>query len=193
MSAFGDAVGTQAYTPIVIQFNPWMLADDDSAITHSAEVKYRLRITAPRSNRRGDSQYIADSIIVPVPADGLVRFKLLPSDRYLPIGRYIVEYFRSGCSTPLDTQEWMVPSVPRLNTYSFVLGENDPVLPLKIWRILSVTPGDNWVAEHNALTWRFERPLAGTMVKLDYAPAATLDTLLDYKINKLEQVERPRK
>jgi hypothetical protein len=192
MAGFWDRVTTQTYTPIIIQFNPWILREDESALEHDPDVRYRLRISAPRSNRRGEEQYIADSILLDVPADGLLKFKLSPSDRYLPIGRYVVEYFRVGCSTPLDTQEWIVPSMPVRNTYSFVLGDLDPVLPLKVWRVLSVSPGDQWVTEYNTLTWRDERPLAGTDITVNYQPAATLDVLIDSKVNRLDSVDRLR-
>jgi len=187
-----DTLTTQTYTPVIIQFNPWMVEVDGSEVKHDPEVKYRLRISSPRSNRRGEDQYIPDSILLNVPADGLLKFKLTPSDRYLPVGRYTVEYFRDGCSTPLDKQYWIVPSLPIKNTYSFVLGELDPILPLKVWRVLSVSPGDQWVTDYNVLTWRDERPLNGTQITVEYQPAATIDNMLDNKVGKLDSVDRLR-
>jgi len=184
--------GSQVYTPIAIQFKPWALNQDNSALGHTEGVKYRLRITSPRSNRKGQDQYIADSLILDVPPDGLLRFQLLPSDKYLPIGRYQAEFFRVGNRTPLDVQTWVVPSVPMLNQYFFALGDQDPVLPLKVWRVLSVSAGDNWVAEYNSLTWRFGRPALGTDITVDYQPAATLDMLQEYKTGTLGNVERMR-
>lgn len=180
------------YTPIAIKFREWMQDADSSAVKHSDDVKYRLRISPPRSNRKGEEQYIADSIIVNVPDDGIIRLKLLPSDRYLPIGEYVVEYYRSGCSTPIDVQKWVVPSLARVNYYSFVLGEYDPILPIRIWRVLSVTPGSNWVSEYNNLSWRSVRPAEGEIINIEYTPAATLDQLLQFNLNDLSNQTRIR-
>jgi hypothetical protein len=189
---YTDYPSVLKYTPIAVRYGPWMLNEEDEGLQHEEGVKYRLRISAPRSNRRGEDQYIADSITVDVPPDGVVRLKLLPSDRYLPKGRYIVEYFRDGCRTPVDVQDWVVPSLSPSNSYNFVLSDQDPILPLNIWRVLTVSPGDDWTSEYNHLTWRTTRPEPGTGISLTYTPAATLDQLLNFRLDNLGNIDRVR-
>jgi hypothetical protein len=191
---FSSTPAVLKYTPIVIKFGAWVLNEDSTELPAEELTRYRLRISPPRTNRKGEDQYIADSKVIEVPADGIIRLKLLPSDRYLPKGRYQVEYYREHCSTPVDIQQWVVPSLPPVNTYSFIMTQFDPVLPLRVWQVLSVSPGDNWVAEYNNLSWRVVRPPEETEITITYTPAATLDQLINYNLtDELNQIDRIRR
>lgn len=180
----------QEYTPIVIQFKSPVLDPFDDPVNHGSpnrkRPEYTIRITPPRSAKRGITQFIKDSIVLSVPEDGIVRYKLAPTNIYFPQGRYFVEYFRRGSQIPLDEQHWIVPAVPKQLTYTFVVDDNPGVtqrLPLYIWKINSVSPGDGFISDWNQLSWPFEaKPAAGTELTLEYVPAVTLDQLVEYKV-----------
>lgn len=190
----------QEVTPIVIDFRAAMFDSLDNPVHHSKpgnkKPKYTLRVSPPRSVRRGVKQYIADSVVYPVPEDGVVRFKLAPSNLYFPKGRYIVEFFRAGSKIPIDTQRWLVPAIPKQLHYTFTYDETDPnpVLPLYVWQINTVSPASEFVANYNALVWTVEnRPSFGTTITATYTPAVTLDQLMEYKPQDFEGVSRIRR
>lgn len=180
----------QEYTPIVILFKSPFTDADDNAVYHASPGKskpnYFIRISPPRSAKRGISQFIKDSVVLPIPDDGILRYKLAPTNIYFPQGRYFVEYFRRGSQIPLQEQHWIVPAVPKQLTYTFVVDDNPGVtqrLPLYIWHINSVNPGDGFVSDWNQLSWPFEAvPSPGTEVTIEYVPAVTLDQLVEYKV-----------
>jgi hypothetical protein len=189
----------QDFTPVVIDFKAAMLDIEDNPVFHHSsgrkKPKYTMRISPPRSVRRGVKQYLCDSIVFPIPEDGVVRFKLPPSMLYLPRGRYIVEFFRSGSQIPFDTQRWLVPAIPKRQSYTFTYDESDPdpTLPLYVWSIDSVSPAAEFVANYNTLIWLAEtRPAFGTSITATYTPAVTLDQLIEYKSSEFEGVTRVR-
>jgi hypothetical protein len=186
-------------TPIVIDYKPSMLDAAEEPVYHNQrnrrKPKYTLRISPPRSAKRGTTQYLPDSIIYKIPEDGIVRFKLPPSNLYFPRGRYIVEFFRSGCQIPIDVQRWLVPAIPKQLSYTFTYDEHEtsPVLPLYIWNINSVSPAAEFLANYNSLMWVTEnRPSFGTQITATYTPAVTLDQLQEYKLANFEGVTRIR-
>ena len=180
------------YTPIVIQFVPPILTDDGSPyVDKEGKHRYSLRISTPVSNRPGEAQYIADSFVYPVPEDGLVRLQLIPSDRYLPIGRYTVQYYRIGHKQPLFTQRWIVPQAPPAGAYAFLYQAMPPILPIDVWKITNVSAGDEWVSNFNSLTWGTP-PALGEMVTVKYARAVTLDQLVDLRPRNFRDIDRVR-
>ncbi len=190
-----QAVETRlTYTPIVIQFLSPILNEDSSPYTDKqGKKRYALRISCPPSNRPGEWQYIPDSYYYEIPDDGLLRLQLVPSDRYLPIGRYVVEYFRIGKKLPVLTQRWVVPKPPPIGTYSFSYELQPPILPVDVWKITSVSAGHEWVGLYNSLTWGTP-PALGEVVNVRYQRAVTLDKLIDYSLNSnsIKETDRIR-
>jgi hypothetical protein len=189
----------QELTPIVIDFKPSMLDASEQPVYHRQRTrnkpKYTLRISPPRSVKRGVTQYISDSLWYPIPEDGIVRFKLPPSNLYFPRGRYIVEFYRAHCQIPIDIQRWLVPAIPKQLSYTFTYDEYEPspILPLYIWNINSVSPASEFVSSYNALMWLSEnKPSFGTTITATYTPAVTLDQLHEYKLVDFEGVTRIR-
>jgi hypothetical protein len=189
----------QEMTPIVIDYKPSMLDAADQPVYHRQrnrkKPKYTFRISPPRIVKRGVTQYLSDSLYVPIPEDGIVRFKLPPSNLYFPRGRYIVEIFRSGCQIPIDTQRWLVPAIPKQLNYTFTYDELQPtpILPLYVWQINSVSPAAEFAANYNSLMWISENvPAFGTTITATYTPAVTLDQLHEYTLKNLEGVSRTR-
>jgi hypothetical protein len=178
------------YTPIIIHWvesfqdpegNPlWTRTDQDP---DKLPPQYWMKIHAPSSNRRGFKQNLPDVLKLKIPPDGLVRLKLVPSNRYLPIGRYTVEYYRVGCSIPINVERWIVPAPMQYRNFQFIYLGDPPDLPFDVWQITNVTPGDGWVINYNSLIWNsgVNPPLHGTKYDLEYWPAYTLDQLIEYK------------
>lgn len=188
----------QEFTPIAIDFRSAFRDEENQDVYHptkSNKPRYYLRISPPRSSRRGVKQYIADSIIVPLGVDKTFRYKLAPSNLYYPNGRYIVEYYRHGCQIPVDKQEWLVPAIPSqaLVNFRYDTEEDQIVLPLFVWRIRSVSPAFNYVSDYNLMTFNSaERPPKGTQLTIEYDPAITLDYILEYSNTNLSGVSRIR-
>jgi hypothetical protein len=167
------------YSPIRAQFvQPFRLSPDDEDLKDYS--KYFLKITPPVSNRPGVSYYLKEPFIVNIPADGLLSLELIPSDRFLPIGRYVVEYYRKGNSVPLDKQNWIVPLKPLLSSTSVLYQSGDITLPYNIWSIANVTPAQSFRYENNILTAFGEMLEAGiTLLNISFQPALTLDEIIE--------------
>jgi hypothetical protein len=173
------------YTPIVIQWLPSALDADGNPLTELSGTgpnmippSYWLKITSPTSNRKGLYQHLPETLRVKIPPDGLLRMQLIPSDFYLPRGVYKVEYFRTGSSIPINTEEWIVPECPSAQTHIFPYSSSNSFLPPYIWSILKVTPGGFWTAEYNNLVWTGPTaPEENALISVLYTPAVTLDQL----------------
>ena len=176
------------YTPIAIQWlHPFLDPEGSPIVDVSANAparipsSYWMKITAPRSNRKGLQQHLPETLRVDIPAEGLLRMQLIPSNRYLPQGRYKVEYYRKGCSVRIDAQDWIVPGTPPVLNYSFPYSEYSSSLPYDVWSILQITPGDYWVADFNNLAWTGSTPLEpDALISVSYQPAVTLDQLIQH-------------
>lgn len=191
-ATFDLADNTFKYTPIVIQFRPPILDDSGSPyVDKEGKHRYALRISTPASNRQGENQYIPDSFYYPVPEDGLVRMYLVPSDRYLPVGRYVVEYYRIGHKLPLLKERWIVPQPPPMGSFSFTYQAMPPILPIDVWKVVTVSAGEEWVSNFNSLTWGMP-PALGAEVTIRYKRAVTLDKLIDRKLNQSKDIDRIR-
>lgn len=192
----------QDFTPVVIDYRSAFQDELNNDVYYhagsstDAKPKYYLRISPPRSSRRGPEQYVADSITVPIRTDNTFRYRLAPSTYYHPYGRYIVEYYRRGCQIPIDTQEWVVPALPKLALYAFRYESDEEHLlfPMYVWRILSFNPTANFVNDFNRLAFvEANRPPYGAALQMTYEPAATLDQLLEYSLPNLKTVNRIRR
>jgi hypothetical protein len=167
------------YSPIRVQFvQPFRLSPDDEDLTDYSQ--YYLKIIPPVSNRPGVNYYLKESFTINIPADGLLSLELIPSDRFLPIGRYAVEYYRKGNPVPLDKQNWIIPLKPFLSSTSVLYESGDITLPYNIWSIAKVTPAQSFRYENNILTAFGEMLEAGiTLLNITFQPALTLDEIIE--------------
>lgn len=175
------------YSPIKIQFVPPILIhdSDDSDVPDTTDYSnYFLKIIPPRSNRPGVNYALSEPIILNIPSNGFLSLKLVPSSNFLPIGRYRTEYYRKGNSTPLDVQNWIIPSKP-LSTNLSILYTGQPLsLPYNVWSINSVSPSTSFIYENNLLTALGEALQAGiTNLTVNYQPALTLDQIVEITTN----------
>jgi hypothetical protein len=168
-----------------------MRNSDDTYAYHPAHNQerpnYNIKITPSRSNRRGLEQFIADPVWVKLSQDGVFRQKLLPSNVYYPYLRYTAQYYRKKCSVPIETQLWTVPALPVTATYVYTISPDDQegvVLPLYVWQITSINPSVDFFSSWNNLRWLADPPIEGTQLEITYSPAATLESLLEYNLNK---------
>lgn len=189
----------QEYTPIIINFKTAMLTMDDEPVDtntfNAQKPQYFLKISYPRSTRKGANQYIADSVTLPVPSDGVFRYKLAPSGSYYPQARYVVQYFKRRNRIPLDTQEWLVPPIPKTTKFVFNYQEDlqEYALPLNAWRVMNLSPVAEYVATYNSITLLSHREFSqDAPVTVTYEPAVTLDQLLEYDANKFANLTRVR-
>lgn len=189
----------QDYTPVAIDYKAAILCEDETELYPQAKgaykPKYHLRISYPRSTRKGLNQHIPDSVVVPIAADGVFRYKLAPSTVYYPVTKYIVEYFKRGNSIPLDTQEWSVPPVPKTKHYLFNYEEDteEYVLPLNVWSVTGVDPVAEFISTYNRLTFIGNLDFVNNQaITVSYQPAVTLDLLLSYNFNNINQATRVR-
>ena len=165
------------YSPIKIQFVPPVLITDSDTIDYS---DYFIKITPPRSNRPGINYALSESILINIPTDGLLSLQLVPSDQFLPKGRYLVQYYKRGNSTPLDSQHWIVPVKPILSYLSLLYTGQALPLPYNVWSISSVSFAESFVYENNSLVAIGELLKAGiTNLTVNYQPALTLDQVIE--------------
>jgi hypothetical protein len=189
----------QEYTPIVINFKAAMLTGEDEPVDTNSfdgnKPQYFVKISFPRSTRKGANQHISDSVVIPIGSDGIFRYKLAPSGSYYPQARYIVQYFKRKNKIPLDTQEWLVPPIPKTTKFIFNYQEDiqEYVLPLNLWRVINLSPVSEYVATYNSLTLLstidFNKDDAITVT---YEPAVTLDQLLEYNVDNFADLSRVR-
>lgn len=189
----------QDYTPIAIDFKGGLTDGDDLELFAQADgeykPRYRLRISLPRSSRKGIAQHIADSVIVPIASDGVFRYKLAPSTSYYPFGRYIVEYYKHRNSIPLDIQEWTVPAISKTLKYviNYEEGVEEYSLPVNAWNVLSASPAAEYVSNYNKIRFVSTIDFVNNQpVTLTYQPAVTLDQLIDYEANQQHYVSHIR-
>jgi len=189
----------QEYTPVVINFKAAMLNANGDAVygtvKKAIKPQYFLKISPPRITRKGTDQHMSDPIIVPIDSDGMFRYQLAPSNSYYPFGRYVVEYYKRRNSIPFDIQEWTVPALPKTQAYTFNYDEaiEDYQMPLNLWSAISLSPAAEYVVNYNILRFVGTTDFRSRdALRLVYQPAATLDQLLQYDINDLNQNTRIR-
>ena len=165
------------YAPIKIQFVPPVLITDSDTIDYS---DYFIKISPPRSNRPGINYALSEPTLVNIPTDGLLNLQLVPSDSFLPKGRYFVQYFKRGNSTPLDSQHWIVPVKPIPSSLSLLYTGQPLPLPYNVWSVSSVSFAESFVYENNSLVATGQLLLAGiTNLTVNYQPALTLDQVIE--------------
>lgn len=171
------------YSPIVIQFVPPVLVG--TAVDTTDFSDYWLKITPPRSNRPGLNHYLKKDIHVNIPSNGLLKLQLIPSNIFQPIGRYVVEYYQKGNTTPLTKQHWIVPDRPLAAKLTLLYTGSLLPLSYNVWSVSSVSPGDSFVYENNQLNVIGQTLQAGiTNLTINYQPALTLDQLIEYNVNE---------
>lgn len=179
---FYNPVLPLTYSPIVVELvSAYKLDEETPDIDFT---KYSLYIEPPRSSRPSVQHFIRDPFRITFPSQGALKLELIPSDVYLPIGRYKVSYFKEGYSKALDKQVWIVRSRPRISSYSFLLNTNPYALPFTFWDVLSVNDSASFSYENNMLNVLNEN-LLNTIINITFQPALTVDQLIEYNINTL--------
>lgn len=162
------------------------ILNDDSAPSNVVVPKsdYYLHITPPASCRPGVFSHIREPFIVEIPVDGLVKFELIPSDLFIPRGRYKVRYYRRGNSKPFDIQNWIVRSKPLFQSLTLLYSSSQIALPYFVWAVNSVSGVDSFIFEQNMLNIFSNSLILGqSTMSVQYQPALTLDQLIEYNIN----------
>lgn len=162
------------------------LANDDSTppSTTPALSDYYLYITPPSSSRPGVFSHLREPFIVQIPPDGLVKFELVPSDLFIPRGRYTVRYYKRGQSKPLDIQTWIVRSKPLFASLTLLYSSSQIALPYFVWAVNSVSGVDSFIFEQNMLNIYSSSLILGqSTMSVQYQPALTLDQLVEYNVN----------
>lgn len=170
------AAGFQ-HTEIVIRFQSPALDAEGSPLINSL---YTLEILSPRSNRPGLDQFVPDRFFVNATIGEPLYLKLLPSDRYFPLGRYQVNYYRSGNSEAIHHENWIVPE--RRGTVSFpwrVSSLSEPIpMPDDYFSSPAVDWNGSFEVINNQLNWLTNNPPVGTDLSVSYTAAVTLDQLI---------------
>jgi hypothetical protein len=166
------------YTEILVNFqSPALDAEDNPLI----ETEYILEILFPRGNRPGTYQSIQDKVIVTATVGEDLRLKLLPSDRYFPLGRYQINYYRPGNPQPIDRQQWLVPERKGTRNFVWHVSTSGASIPLPDDYFSSLDPSWNGTFEilSNQLNWITNNPPVGTEISIAYTAAVTLDQLIE--------------
>lgn len=189
----------QTYTPVAIDFGAAIRDSDSNPIFSQAKGEYKpryhMKVSVPRSNRRGLQQHIPDAVVIPISADGIFRYQFAPTNTYYPFTRYVVEFYRYKNSVPLDIQEWLVPPIPKSRTYTFSYeqGVLDYELPYPVWSVLTLSPTAEYVSNYNLLSFiAGVEFLDGQLLTVTYQPAVTLDQILEYSFDNLNGLTRIR-
>lgn len=179
---FYNPVLPLTYSPIALELvSAYKLNEVTPTIDFT---KYSLYIQPPRSSRPSIHHYLPQPFRIQFPSNGILKLQLVPSDIYLPIGRYQVSYYKEDVSKPLDKQVWIVRSRPLISSYSFLLNTNPYSLPLTFWDVLSVNSSSSFSYENNMLNV-FSDNLLNTIINITFQPALTVDQLVEYNINTL--------
>ncbi|MGG6283663.1 hypothetical protein ACQ4M3_18950 [Leptolyngbya sp. AN03gr2] len=165
------------YTQIVIQFAPSILDNDENPVGESVE--YFIEIQTPSSSRPGTLQSIPERIRLPISMKGRLELKLLPSDRYFPIGRYAVSYYKKSSRFPIHQETWIVPTL--FETRSVRIPKHPYELPPDFYALVSLEPSVPYEIKHNQLVVLTQdtEELRTEYLLLTYRPAATRDQLID--------------
>jgi len=168
------------YTPIVINFQPAVLTEDDEQLNTDS---YYLKIQAPGSRVIGPNQTYPGEYTYRIPTNGVLRLKLASSDTYIPKGRYVVTYYKVGRTIPIKKEEWVVPLAPDVARVYYYFPPNVPVgLPPNFYSLISAPVGAIVSLVNNTITWTGDPQ---HNVELVYQPGATLDQLVQHPFNQL--------
>jgi len=166
------------YTEIILRLPSFAKTIEDANLINS---NYVIRIIAPRSNRPGKDIFIPEPIVLRVQTDQELRFKLAPSDIYFPLGRYFVEYYKSGQSTPLHSETWVVPERKGTKTFPWlVAGIGDPItLPEDYFNSVNISWQGTYEVVSNRINWLTNPPPAGQTLSITYTAGVTLDDMIE--------------
>jgi hypothetical protein len=166
------------YTPILIEFVPGVIIEGDTPDTDNRYMK----ITTPTSLLPGAKQSLKDEKIIPIPSTGILKFKLLPSKIYSPIGQYKVGLYKKGSSLPVDEMIWTVPYAP--NPISVTLQHNpggDYLGSTPIYEILKINRTGEYHIENNTIIWDSNPPTVGETYNVELQPGVSLDRLVSIR------------
>jgi hypothetical protein len=166
------------YTEILVNFQSPILDADDNPLI---ETDYILEILFPRSNRPGVYQSVPDKVTVTATVGQDLRLKLLPSDRYFPLGRYQVNYYKPGNPEPIEHQQWLVPERKGMRNFVWQVSSLSEAIPLPDDYFSHLDPAWDGTFEilSNQLNWITNNPPVGTEISIGYLAAVTLDQLIE--------------
>jgi hypothetical protein len=174
-----------SHSPILIKFvRPYLqINQTDESAPPVFEVGSKLTIKVPAINVRGQTQIFPESLItILIPTDGILKFKLYPTAHCVPAGRYEVKYYLSTRSVPIHTEEWIVPVIHKLDTYTLthnasVDGDKLPDSDNRgfgIFDIESVSHPGEYRLVQDKIQWINNPPSDGQKYTITYRPALTL-------------------
>ena len=177
------------YTPIIIKYVPAVIADPGLSSTESISNPLRLVIHSPTSKLPGIEQSISKPISFNIPPNGLIKLKLLPSNLYIPVGKYTATIFEKGNKAYLERSIWVVPQSPAILSTTITRGNSDldNITNLNIFSISSIDYKNidssisntyTYELDGNSLVWGANRPPEGTRYTIMYQPAVTLNELI---------------
>ncbi len=166
------------YTNVLINYVPSVLAFDDQPV---GDPSYFIEIKTPHSNRPGLYQSLPQKINLPLIEGETLKLKLIPSDFYLPIGRYRVNYYRRGHTDPIHYEEWVVPTYPVVGKRVITIADYNPIpLPYDYFSSASLDWEGEWEVEHNYLVFRSLNPPIGQQLTLTYRAGVTREQIVCY-------------
>lgn len=167
------------YTKVEITFVPAVLDTQDNPL--NSDTNYTIEIITPSSSKPGVQQTIPQTIIKSFVLNVPIVLQLVPSDYYLPLGIYTVNYRRVGHKNPIWSERWVVPSYPTTRSVNYVLNPTDTnglVLPTDFYGVSSLTGwSTSFTTAVNQIIFN-TLPSITTQVKLEYVTKVTRDKLL---------------
>lgn len=184
---------TSIYTPVVIQYVPAVVlpGQDTSDYKNVRGCCNRIKINPPHSTGETVEQTLQAPVFVTIPSSGLVRLQLVPSDRYIPYGRYEVEYFVSGNSMAVRNEKWIVPCIIESHSVT-VTSTADPLgdsfniddTGYTVWSIDSISRPGSYEFINQKIRWLSNPPALNETYNVFYKPALTLGHILENKHHK---------
>lgn len=165
------------YTQIEIKFVPSILDANDTILGDSI---YTIEIISPVSSRPGSEQSIPSRVIRKIVIGETLILKLLPSDLYLPLGKYQVIYRKLGQKHPVFQEKWIVPSYPETKVFTYTLLPTDSLitLPLDYYSTYGITGwNSSFESTYNQILFH-TLPLTPTRVDITYNTKVTRDRLI---------------
>ncbi len=175
------------YTPIIIRYVPAVVVDNDSSLV-KVEDTISIRIEPPQGSViPGINQSISRPFILPIPASGLLKLKLIASNQFTCGGEYVVSFFERNNRSPLDKQRWNVPFIQNslvsvevvhnslLGGTILPKGEGQPV----VFELVSTSLGSGFTFDPQTYQVLWETPPPdNTIVTIIYQAAVTLDDVI---------------
>jgi hypothetical protein len=171
------------YTPIIINVVPSVLLVDiqKNEIDPRPKKNQYIKIISPTSKLPGNKQSLQNTTIFPIPNNGVLKFKLLPSHLYTPYGDYNV-YIQDSYHARLHNEHmtWRVPVCP-IHMKATIVHTDDPngdLIPYNnIYEIASCSRSGDYHLDNNYIIWDTNTPQIGETYQITYQPGVSLREL----------------